>query len=472
MELNTQSIPHVYGDIYTDKVGNFSLVYNPISEKGLTVLNKEAFFLFCLVDGKKTLGNILKLAKKEDNTAVFNDIKNVFENFVSSEIVYFDKPKSKDFLLISKPTHLGVWFHITNQCNLRCTYCYIYKTPNKMSRKTAQLAINKIFSSAKKQGYKKITFKFAGGEPLLELRQLLHVINQARLLGKKNNIDLDFVVITNGVLLTKKVCQTLKDNNIRVAISLDGLDEYHDRTRIFTNGYGTFKYVEKGIENVLKFKIPFNVSITITSKNIENIPELTAYLLKKNIPFAFNFYRENPFVKERLEGNDKKLVEYLKKAYELIYKNPPKYSLINGLLDRITFRRPHLYTCGMGYNYLVVRHDGKLISCQMTQDKVIGSIEDKDLIETMLRGNFIRPKGLTVEGKITCKSCQWRYICCGGCPLLTHDQKRRYDVSSPYCLVYKSLIPEVFKIEAMRLIKYGYSTTQTNTQDVSSAYLV
>jgi len=453
--MNEISTPKKCRDIYCELVGDYLMVYNPLSVKGLTVLNKEASFLFSLIDNKKTVLDILKIVQEEDKTATLKNIKHILDSFIFSEIVYFDKPKTNQFLFTSKPTILSVWFHITNQCNLRCTYCYVYKTPDKMSEETAKKAVVKIFFSAKKHGFKKIIFKFAGGEPILEFNKVLNVVKQAKELGKNNNIDLEFVVITNGVLLTDKVCQILRDNNIRVAVSLDGLEKYHDKTRIFTNGLGTFKYVEKGINLILKHKIPFNISITVTSKNIENIPELTSYLLKKKVPFAFNFYRENPNVKEELEGDDKKLVKYLKKAYELIYENPPKHNFINGLLDRVSFKGPHLYTCGMGLNYLVIRHDGKLLNCQMTQNKIIGSIEDSDIIESMWIGNFIRPIGLTVEGKTPCKDCQWKYICCGGCPLLTKDQKGKYDVNSPYCLVYKELIPEVLKIEAKRLIKYG-----------------
>lgn len=453
--MNKTSIPTKYKDVYVDKVNSFFLVYNPLTKKGLTVLNKEASFLFSLIDGKHSLNNILTLVKEKDKNATFYNIKSIIIDFVSSEIVYFDKPKSKSLLFKIKPTHLEVWFHITNQCNLRCTYCYVYKTPDKMSEETAKKAVDKIFSSAKKHSFKKIIFKFAGGEPILEFNKVLNVVKQAKELGKNNDIDLEFVVTTNGVLLTDKVCQTLKNNGIRVAVSLDGLEKYHDKTRVFTNGLGTFKYVEKGINLILKNKIPFNISITVTSKNIENIPELTSYLLKNKIPFAFNFYRENPNVKEELEGDDKKLVKYLKQAYKLIYENPPKYNFINGLLDRVSFKGPHLYTCGMGLNYLVIRHDGKLLNCQMTQNKIIGSIEDPDIIDSMWRGNFIRPKGLTVEGKTPCKDCQWKYICCGGCPLLTNDRKGRYNTNSPYCNVYKALIPEVLKLEAKRLIKYG-----------------
>ena len=472
MKLVFSSIPRLYNDTYADSVEDFELVYNPLSEKGLVVLNKEASFLFSQVDNQKTLGDILKLAKREDPEVTFADIRWIFKDFLTSEIIYFNKPKSKTKLFSKRPKHLGVWLHITNQCNLCCTYCYVWKTPDKMSNEIAKKSVKKIIKSAKKHGLEKITFKFSGGEPLLELATVLELVSLARKLAQKVKIKTDFVVLTNGVLLSKKIANILKKEKIRVAVSLDGLEKYHDAQRIFPNGKGSFKFVEKGIKNLQKAKVPFNVSVTITSKNVENIPELTKYLLEHNIPFAFNFYRENPYVKEKLEGNDKKLVEYLKRAYQIIYKNPPRYSLVNGLLDRVVFKRPHLYTCGMGNSYIVVRQDGKIVSCQMTLEKPIGSIEDEDLIKTMREGNFVRPKSLTVEGKTPCKNCQWKYICCGGCPLLTFEQKGRHDVNSPYCAAYKALIPEALKVEAKRLIKYGSQVTKDQEQDVKSPFVL
>lgn len=448
------------------------MVYTPLSEKGLVVLNKEASFLFSQIDNKKSLVDILELAKKEDPKVTLTDIRRTFKDFLTSEIIYFDSPKSKAKIFSKKPRHLGVWLHITNQCNLRCTYCYLWKTLDKMSEKTAKQAVTKIIKHAKQHGFEKITFKFSGGEPLLELPMVLELVSLARKLSKKAGIEASFVVLTNGVLLNQETANVLKKKEIRAAVSLDGLEKYHDAQRVFPSGEGSFEFVEKGIKNLQKAKVPFNVSVTITSKNVENIPELTKYLLKNKVPFAFNFYRENPYVKEKLEGNDKKLVKYLKKAYKIIYKNPPRYSLVNGLLDRVFFTRPHLYTCGMGNSYIVVRQDGKMVSCQMTMEKPIGSIEDRDLIETMRDSNFVRPKGLTVEGKTPCKTCQWKYICCGGCPLLTFEQKNKHNISSPYCAVYKALIPEALKIEAKRLIKYGSQASKPQEQDVKSPFVL
>ncbi len=460
----------MYKNTYTDKVRqDFLLVYNPLTEKGITVLNKEAAFLFKLINGKRTIKDIQSIAKQKDPTVKIKDIISIFNNFISSEIAYIHSPKNKKALFYKKPTHLGVWLHITNQCNLRCTYCYVHKTSDSMNENSAKKSLEKIIFDAKKHLFKKITIKFSGGECLLKLPLILDLIHLGKKLSNEAKIDIEFVILTNGVLLTEKTVNILKEEGVRVAVSLDGLKKYHDAQRIFSNGLGSFKFVENGINNLLKVKIPFNVSITITSKNVENIPNLTKYLLKKNIPFAFNFYRENSYVKEKLEGDNEKLIKYLTKAYKIIYDNPPKQQIINGLLDRVSFRQPHQWTCGMGHNYIVVRQDGKIVSCQMTLEKPIGSINKGDSIKTMLNGNFVKPKNLTVEDKKPCNTCQWKYVCCGGCPLLTYKQKKSYKVNSPYCTVYKKLIPKVLQIEAKRIIKYAYPKLIDDKTDLSNS---
>lgn len=453
--MNGDLIPKLYNDIYIDKISNsFYLVYNTLSLQGLNLLNKEGFFCFKKINGKRSIKDIFLLAKKINKNTTLKDIKNIFKQFLSLDLIYFNYKKDFFSPLLKPPTHLGVWFHITNQCNLRCTYCYVWKTSDKMSKETGEIAAYKIIKSAKKHNIEKITFKFSGGECLLELPLVLHFVNFIRRMSKKENIDIDFVILTNGVLLTEKVVKILKKHKLRLSVSLDGLEKYNDKQRIFANGLGSFKYVEKGINNLLKEKIPFNVSVTITKNNIKNIPELTEYLLDKKIRFVFNFYRENELVNQNIENDNKKLIKYLKKAYQIIAQNPPKYNILGSLLDRVNLQNPHLYTCAAGRSYIIVRHDGKISSCQMMLNNPIGSIDDNDLIDLIVKKSFIKPNGLTVEGKYPCNKCLWKYVCAGGCPLLTFNSKKTFITNSTYCDVYKTLIPEVLRVEAKRLLKY------------------
>jgi len=458
--MSDSRIPRLHGNTYTDNVeGGYMLVYNPLSEKGVAVLNKEAAFLFQQIDQKKTLHDIFLQAQGLDRNVDFHDVASVFENFFSSEIIYFDTPRVKNKFFRGKPKHLGVWLHITNQCNLRCTYCYVWKTHEKMSDATARKAIVTIVRDAVRHGFEKIIFKFAGGECLLAFPLILDLVREGRRLAG-NVVAIDFVVLTNGVLITEDVARKLKEERIKAAVSLDGLGEYNDAQRIFPSGLGSFQYVERGIQSLQHERVPFNVSVTITARNVENVPQLTHYLLERSIPFAFNFYRENPYVKEAMRSDEETLIACLKKAYGLISQCPPRHSVMNGLLDRVVFTRPHVYTCGMGNSYLVVRHDGKIAPCPVALDEVSGSIDDEDVIDTMQRSQFAKRRNVPIERRTSCMDCQWKYICCGGCPLLNFEPKTGANARSPYCAVYKALIPEVLKVEAKRLLAYGTREAQ------------
>ena len=449
--------PLIYKNTYTDSILNYLLVYNVFSKKNPTLLNKPLAYLFKLVDGKRSLYDIYLMAKKKDPLLKFSRIKEIFNDFLNLEIVYFNLPNLQQIFTRKEPKRLSIWFHITNQCNLRCKHCFINKTPNKISMAMAQTAFNKIFADAKKNKYNQIKIFFSGGECLLELKKLINLIKLGKRLSKKTNIEIAFSIATNGTLITPKIAKTLALYTIEVAISLDGLQKFNDSQRVFSNGLGTFKYIEQAIKNLKKYHVPYRAIVTVTTNNVANLPSLTKYFLINKIPFSINFYRESPYSKKGLTPTNKILINYLKKSYQILYKYVPKYRLIDDVLDRVNFRVPRLAACAVGDSYIVITHEGKLASCPMIIDRSIGSINDQDIVKTMRNKSFIKPRGLTVEKKIPCNHCQWKYVCCGGCPLLAYETKKTYKSSSPYCEVYKTLIPEVLKIEAKRLIKYGFN---------------
>jgi uncharacterized protein len=459
MRLKKNSIPLRYPETYVDQVDEYVLVYIPISKRGITVLNKEAAYVYSFINGKRSFDEIYLRIKEQNLYVRWRDIENICTNFIQAGIIYFATSGFLKNVLSIQPKKLGVWLHITNQCNLRCTYCYVAKTMETMSRDTGKKVMAVLVRDAKKHGFSTITIKLSGGEALMRFDFILWFVRRMRKLSNEAHIATNFVILTNGVLINDAIARVVKQEHIRVSVSLDGLGAFNDN-RVFPDKTSSFPYVERGIEILRKYHISFNVSVTITAKNVINIPDLTAWLLQKKIPFAYNFYRENPFVHEQLEGDDELLVTYLRQSYKIIRKKLPPYQIMDSLLDRVSLKKPHRHTCGMGQSYLVIGHAGTLHSCQMTLGKPIGSVDDPDLIVSMRKGNFIacssvRERG--VEGKHPCNTCQWRYICGGGCPLLTYKQKNRYDTNSPYCQVYKELIPEVLRLEALRLIQHGRS---------------
>lgn len=445
------ALPCLYSETYTDKVGRFLLVFQPLSTKGMTLLNPEAAFLYKLIDSNRNLGEIYKLAKKEDSSFDFESLQVVITKFIRQDVVYVGHPGSNTHIFPAPSNKLTVWFHLTNNCNLRCPYCYVYKSPESMSEATMRLAIKKLMVSANKHGYKELSIKFAGGEPLLEKELLFTAVKIANKAAAINGLKMNYAVLTNGVLLTKELCRRLRKERIAVSLSLDGLGNYHDETRFFEGGKGSFHTVERGIKNLQREGVRIGVTVTITNRNIENLPDLAEYLLKNKIHFIYNLYRENPLVTQALEVSGEKLVKYLKKVFERIEKDLPDYSLLDNFLDRVNLGQPHLYPCAAGSTYFVVDHKGNLSLCPVIMGEKIGSLESGDLVGLMKKRGF--PGGLSVDDKKDCADCRWRYGCAGGCPLLTRNSMGGYSAPSPYCPVYQELIPLVLRLEAKRIIK-------------------
>jgi uncharacterized protein len=58
-----------------------------------------------------------------------------------------------------------------------------------------------------------------------------------------------------------------------------------------------------------------------------------------------------------------------------------------------------------------------------------------------------------VHTKGGCSCCDWKYWCAGGCPLVTYRIAGRYNAQSPYCRIYKAIIPRILRLEGLRLMK-------------------
>ena len=365
-------------------------------------------------------------------------------------------------------TTLSAWLHLSDACNLNCAYCYLPHANADMSFETGQSAIDATFRSASAHGYRSVKFKYAGGEPLLRLPQLLDLHRYARQNAEQRNLTLDGVVITNGTLLTADIIKQLKELGLRVTISFDHLpDETHPcpsqegkRTqRNYSDGRDASADAMRGIETALEYGLTPDISITVSGRNVAQLPELLEWVLAKDLPFSLNFYRDPSTslrVTERqdLQLKEAQFIEGMLAAYKVIETNLPQRSLLASLADMANFAAPHLRRCSVGHSYLVFDTEGHISKCQMQIDRPVADIHSDDPLGAV-RAAQDGIRNLTVDEKDGCQDCQWKYWCAGGCPLETYRMTGRYDVKSPHCSIYKALYPEVLRLEGLRLLKYA-----------------
>ncbi len=417
-------------------IEQYAVAFNPTGHAGPVVLNGAA---------QKLLSEFTQPQRLHGNAAT---------QLVEAGLL--QQASVKPMSLNRQPTTLTAWLHVTNECNLRCTYCYIDKTSAAMDEATGKAAIDAIIRSALQHHFLGVNLKYAGGEATLNFKlvQLLHAYAKAATAAA--GLQLESGVLSNGVALTNSMLDFLRDENIRLMISLDGSAEEHDRQRVFRNGRGSHHQVTRSIDRALARKVSPYLSITVTGKSVAGLVDAVTFALDRDLLFNLNFYREHDANKTNAElrAEDEAIIAALRSAFAVIEERLPKRSLIGALVDRSSFAGPHQRSCGAGHNYLVVDHKGGVARCQMEIERTVTNVFAQDpLQEIQLHTTGFQ--NLAVDEKEGCRDCHWRYWCAGGCSLLTYRVTGRNDVKSPYCNVYKAIYPELLRLEGLRLLKWA-----------------
>ncbi|WP_298814348.1 radical SAM/SPASM domain-containing protein [Chloroflexus sp.] len=351
---------------------------------------------------------------------------------------------------------LTVWLHVTNECNLRCDYCFVSKTPDEMDFERGKQAIDAVARSAVRNGFRRIKLKYAGGEATLNFPLVVALHQYAGDLAARHGLKLEGIVLSNGVAIGSRVIRALRASGIRLMISLDGIGEHHDTHRRFANGHGSFSRVARALDRLAQHGIKPSISITLSRRNLSGLAATVEYLLERELPFTINFYRENDCSASfsDLAYHDEQIIASMREAFAVIARRLPPYSLLGALLDRARLDTPHDYPCGVGRSYMVIDHHGGVAKCHMEIERTVTSVVVEDPLR-LIREDREGVQNPAVAEKAGCRECAWRYWCAGGCPLLTYRVTGRYDVKSPNCRIYQTLFPEVVRLEGLRLLKYS-----------------
>lgn len=351
---------------------------------------------------------------------------------------------------------LTAWLHVTNACNLRCTYCYVAKTAEAMDEATGLTAVDAIIRSAMQHGFRTIKLKYAGGEATLNFRliRLLHAY--AREQSAVHGLALQELILSNGVGLHQAMLDFIRDAGIRLMISLDGLGSEHDAQRPLANGAPSAALVQRTIQRACENGLRPHISITVTPANAASLADTVRFLMDYDLRFNLNFVREVTALSSR--GNpagdwENEMIAGILQALAVIEDRLPRYRLIDGLLDRASFAGAHNSPCGAGSNYLVVNQQGKIAPCHMALAQPVGDIWEDDPL-SVVRQAWSTRYGEVAERQTACSSCMWRNICRGGCPLLAQPVESQKGIPARYCKVYRAILPELLRLEGLRLLKW------------------
>lgn len=120
----------------------------------------------------------------------------------------------------------------TEQCNLRCRYCFeIDKGPRQMPLELAKRILEREL--IQEDGPSEYQVDLMGGEPFLFFDEVKELVEYFKLHTNEYNKKFYFVIGTNLTLLNSEMEQWLVENKHRVilAISLDGTRDAHNHYR-------------------------------------------------------------------------------------------------------------------------------------------------------------------------------------------------------------------------------------------------
>jgi uncharacterized protein len=149
----------------------------------------------------------------------------------------------------------------TEQCNLRCTYCYEDFSLGRMPPKAVSGIINLVGRRAE-AGLKLFELEFFGGEPLAAWSVVEKLSRSLHEICEQHSTSMVGSMTTNGILLNRQRLDALAANNVNgFQITLDGPETIHNKRRVTAKGGGTFELVWSALK-MLKAS-PYNLNVLI-----------------------------------------------------------------------------------------------------------------------------------------------------------------------------------------------------------------
>ena len=175
----------------------------------------------------------------------------------------------------------NITFIVTEDCNLRCKYCYItHKAKGKkLALQTAKKFIDYLLNDNKIHRCQSIILDFIGGEPLLEAELIEDICDYFKIRSYEEENPwywrYRINISTNGVNYSDNAVQRLIENNkgkISIGITIDGTKEKHDLQRVFPDGTGSYDVVNKNIKLWLE-QFPGSTKVTFASDDLKYLKE-------------------------------------------------------------------------------------------------------------------------------------------------------------------------------------------------------
>jgi uncharacterized protein len=333
----------------------------------------------------------------------------------------------------------SIRLHITNKCNLRCSYCFQNKSLKDMALETAKKAIDFLLYRSASDEVKIVLF---GGEPLMVPSLIRDVLEYGQAASARQRKRLRYALSTNATLFTHKILTLLREWDIGVLASYDG--ETHDAFRKTMEGAPCHVLVKRNIRRAVMLLDPTRLAVAATVHHYNtDIPAILRSIIDlgvKNIKLTFEHSWGSPY---GLTITDcQTLAEQTPMVLDLCEAHADvqiQWYLLEVSPDG-AFR--HCQHCEACTGELTVDVEGNIYPCSFFVGDYrfrLGNVVNGES-DVALRKRFAAALDRTRNG---CSSCDIRRLCGGHCPYESYLRNGTLETPNPEkCIIAKRIAKE------------------------------
>jgi radical SAM protein with 4Fe4S-binding SPASM domain len=374
---------------------------------------------------------------KSEYSFEFSEVAHFLSELRTRGIIYFDidkepRPGAPDPSGVSTK---AVFLNVTTRCNLRCPTCLANASASAESDEAPTSVWQEIMDKLADAGVS--TVIVTGGEPTMR-KDIFDLLRYAR--DRFGQVYMN----TNGTLLTPEICGQLRGLVDRIHVSVDGSTaEIHDWFR----GKGNFNRAIQGTQFLKGAGVEhIGLSPTLTGVNIQDLPNMVDLSISLGVALRTSVFLPvgrgacNASV---LTPSTQQLVDVFRDTHVALLghsddelENQKQFMVLQPTTPRLN--------CGAGRWTVSVTGDGMVYPCNAlwTPDHVMGNLLEAESLTGLVRESHITRQldAITVDKRVSCRSCDVRYLCGGGC--VAHSYIRHSDLQAvdPFCDFYRQVL--------------------------------
>lgn len=371
------------------------------------------------------------------------------EPFNEEDLILWKKQKAK---LVGEKVELqNLCLVLSQDCNMRCIYCYenggsFNKTRKIMDCSTIKKIVDWWISKIP-QEISLVRVEFYGGEPLLNISGFMYAIEYINEKMKQLNKKVRYFVITNGTLINGEILEVLKINKVTVTLSIDGDRESQNVNRRLLGNQDSYDIVIQNLHRLLDLNVRVLARITMTQGNVKRLFNSVVSLWEAGIdevdciPVLTNSeklrIREDDLIELRktCEMIQKKMVDNLITKKEKFFGNYLR--IIGSLYDNWDKFYP---MCGYySYKKIYCTPDEELYNCEKLigfNSECLGTVDEIECIQ-------LKERITSHTYSKKCAECVMRRVCGGYCYA---DAKQYGNYLGVLCEIQKIQFENAFKI--------------------------